>query len=184
MIFDSTKLSYAVAGIIQAWPVDGTNQASSNSAYRSRIVVGTGTQPTPDQIQSGWSTEYFLNDLGNTGTAGNSILCGYGDLWVDSSVNDFIWELTFANFLPTSNNLYLSNTVPQSYYFKNGTANWAIIWFNEALTMTSNAFPSDNFMVVPVTDITGNGVVKLETVNVNNSAPELSSVNLTISGGV
>jgi hypothetical protein len=187
MIFDSSKLGNAVAFMMQSYPVDGTNAGNSNSAYRIRVVICSGAQPTPAQVETNWATEYYINDTGTTGTAGNSVLCGYGDLWVDSSVNDVVWDLnvvTNNSAPPYTSNLYLSNTIPQSYYFKNGTANCAIIWFNEGLTTTSASFPNDNFIVVPVTDISGNGVVKLETIVVNNSAPELSSINLSVSGGV
>jgi len=177
MIFDSSKLGNTIAYMIQAYPVDGTNISSPNSAYRSRVVICSGSQPTPAEIETNWSTEYYLNDTGSTGTAGNSVLCGYGDLWVDSSVNDMIWERSGSN-------LYLSATIPQSYYFKDGTATFAIIWFNEALSTSSASFPNDNFMVVPVSDIFGGGVVKLSSVTITGSAPTLSSVNLLISGGV
>jgi hypothetical protein len=177
MIFDSSKLGNTLAFMIQAYPVQGTTTSNPLSAYRSRVVIGLGSQPTPSQLQTNWSTEYYLNDTGNTGTAGNSILCGYGDLWVDSSVTDFIWERSAGN-------LYANAVTPQSYYFKDGIANWAVIWFNESLSMSSNSFPSDNFMIVPVSDISGSGVVKLSTTTVNSSAPTLSSVNLSIGGGV
>lgn len=189
MIFDSTKLQNTFTAIIQSWPVNDTNYGSPNSAYISRVVVGTGSQPTPADVETNWSTEYYLNDTGNTGTAGNSILCGYGDLWVDSSANDVIWDLQFTaaganpRAFPISSTLYLnSNTIPQSYYFKNGTANWAIIWFNESLTMSSASFPNDNFMIVPVSNTGGNGIVKLDTVTVNNSAPQLVSMTLSFFG--
>lgn len=186
MIFDSSKLGNTIAYMIQSYTVDGDTQGSVGTAYRIRVVVGSGSQPTPAQVEANWSTEYYLNDTGNTGTAGNSILCGYGDLWVDASVNDVIWENdnTGNTAPPRTSNLYLGTTIPQSYYFKNGTANYAIIWFNEALTMSSNSFPSDNFMIVPVTDIFGTGVVKLESINITNSAPVLASINLNVSGGV
>jgi hypothetical protein len=190
MIFDSSRLGKTIAATIQSWPVDGSNLANSTSAYRTRVVVGTGAQPTPSEVETNWSTEYYLNDTGNTGTAGNSILCGFGDLWVDSSVNDVVWDLSFtssptANYIPDSSTLYLnSNTIPKSYYFKNGTANWAIIWFNEALTMSSASFPNDNFIVVPVTDTSGNGIVKLDTVTINNSSAQLVSMTFSFFGGV
>jgi len=177
MIFDSSKLGNTVALMIQSYIVDQTSLQSPQTAYRIRLLIGSGTQPTPSEVQTNWSPNYFYNDIGNTGTAGTSILCGYGDLWVNSSVNDVIWERS-------NGNLYLSTTIPQSYYFQNGTASYAIIWFNESLSVSSASFPSDNFMIVPVTDIGGNGVVKLESVSVNNSAPVLSSINLSIAGGV
>lgn len=190
MIFDSSKLGKMIAATIQSWPVDNINYTNSQSAYRVRVVIGSGAQPTPAQVQTNWSTDYFLNDTGTTGTAGNLILCGYGDLWVDSAVNDVVWNLDFTGggtgrAFPTSSTIYLdANTVPQSYYFRNGTANWAIIWFNEALSMTSASFPDDNFIVVPVSDLAGNGIVKLDTVTVSNTAPQLSSMTLSFFGGV
>lgn len=185
MIFDSSKLGNMLAGMIWEYPVDGINYTNAQSAWQIRVIIGSGSQPTPAQVQTDWSTDYFLNDTGNTGTTGNSILCGYGDLWVDASVNDTQWEVTLdGNGAAISNLLYLGSQIPQSYYFRDGTANYAIIWFNESLSTTSASFPTDNFIVVPVTDITGNGIVKLSTINVVSSAPVLSSMNLQIGGGV
>ena len=64
MIFDSSNLGNAIAGIIHNYLVSGSTQATATSPYLNRVVIGSGTQPTFAQLTANWSTDYYINRTG------------------------------------------------------------------------------------------------------------------------
>jgi hypothetical protein len=167
MIYDNSKLAPQLANLMI------NRIAHTGSFFVSKIVIYSGSQPTAQDYATNWSTTYYLNDTGSTGTTASAVLCGYGNLW----------ETTNLALRNTESSLYLSDANPALYssYFNDGTAAWAVIFQNTAFE--SGAAPYTNYMIVPVTGLAGNGIVKLDTTTVSGAAPLLSAVGLTLSLG-
>ena len=178
MIFDSSKMGAWIADIFQ-------RDASTNGAQfsSSRVVIYQGTQPSIADFEANWSTDYWLNDAGTTGTASSNVLCAYGNMWGASS--------THVGLSRAGNLLNLGSGIPTSYYFNPGTAAWAMIvpYYNSVANESGSIIPFSqssnpvNFILAPVSDSLGTAPVQLGTVAINGSAPTLVALGLEINVG-
>lgn len=139
------------------------------NTYNPRMVIYSGTMPSVSDYATNWSTSYHWHGTDNS-LNGTSVL-GYYDIY---SLNR------------TDSTLYNSST-PGSTYIADGTATWAALWpgSNNAnkwgvTGSTDSNIASDSYILVPVTDLTGTGVIKLNGTTVSSSMPEFGSFTLTI----
>lgn len=181
MIFDSNKMA--------PWIADILHQANYyNGAYFSsvRVVIYSGTQPSTEAFEAGWSTSYWLNDAGSTGTVASSVLCAYGDIWNRNSSS-----IPNASLNRAGNLLNLGSGIPVSYYFNAGSATWAVIFpvYNEVRDTQvyqvefSQLTTPKNFIIAPVGDSLSTAPVQLGTTTISGSAPSLVALGLEINLG-
>lgn len=134
------------------------------------IQVYKGTQPTATAFAAGYSTLY-------NPTTGSEILCFYGS----TSTN-------FYNTWSVSRNAtsLFSDVTNSSYttYYRDGTATWAAIFFDTGININTGTPNSgrSQYMIVPVTDPSGTGIVRLNSVTVSGSTPAFSDLNLSFIG--
>lgn len=123
------------------------------------ITLYSGEQPAPATIISSW-TSYNRN----------SSVC--------------LWNSENGNYFVRSNNMiYLSTSANPVVPFRNGTAAWGIIWRGSVnnSALASNSIPNSQFTVAPVTDSTGNGIIKLNSTSLTTSTSvTINSMSLTI----
>jgi hypothetical protein len=173
MIFDTEKFQNTIA-----------NQFLSNASdYLDGpycvILVYSGTQPSNANFIADWTTNYRASEAGSG--SGTQLLCTYGNH--DSDNTSY-----FVGLARTDNQLYTATNDPYKHFIQGGTATWAAIFFDindfTGSISTDWADPSNSanasqYMLVPVTDQTGSGVVRLSTTTITDSAPTLAEVNLT-----
>lgn len=124
----------------------------------------------------------ILRALGGTGTynsyppytLGASIYAGTAPLASDITASWVTYNSTTANYLAYFNNvvwnqtnqLLQMTTAPTAVNVLNtGTASWAIIWGGQPTIaqLSSTTLPLANFLVVSVSDATGDGVIRFTT---------------------
>ena len=122
------------------------------------ITVYAGTQPTAAAIVADWTANY---------TSGNAnFLAHYsGVIWTQTS------NVAVITTFPTA-----SNTV------NTGTGTWCVLWTtNPLLAAMSGAIPTTSFIVAPVSDIIGKGVIKYTNVSfVSGTAKSIDQGTLSI----
>jgi len=135
----------------------GTNYAGINP---TRIMVFSGVQPTPEQVIADWTTY-------------SSLCLAY---FTDAKLNT-----------PAFTNLIQMSTAPTPVNaITSGTTTWAIIWCGAISTdgptiLSSSAPPTTSFMVVPVSDQLGQGVVRLVNpvlIAGDNSTYEIADITI------
>ena len=119
------------------------------TAVNRAITLYGGSQPAADSVVSSWAT-YNTSFLVH-------------------------WQnIPLINPAPSSSAPFLTNrTLPSAVAATNsGTASWAIVWAGNPATGTaagqiSNAtIPTTSFIIVPVSDVFGTGVLKLTTTTI------------------
>lgn len=141
LIYSPSLSSLFMHGLIMPYGNGINNQFS--------VVFMSGTQPTPAQLIAGWDSTYKfpLNCLAAATLALN-------------------W---------TQTDTLVSILNPQTITaFGTGTTTWAV-WFgnNNWLSSASfsNGLPTTNFMILPVSVSTGNGIIRLNTVDLVSGQP-------------
>lgn len=148
------------AGILEA----GTNWSSN--PYRSTwgVTVLSGAQPSASTITSGWSSY-------NT-----AYLCHWQGVVIYQANGDTSGAAQgLALYSPTS--------TPNAN--DSGTASWAIMWPTNPseATIQGSSLPSTQFIVVPVTDTAGNGVIRLASTSLTIGNPYSINDIVIIAGG-
>lgn len=116
----------------------------NNFAASFAVTVFQGVQPSAADITSSWS----------------SSSANYLQHWTGCS-----WTQPSLNSPPLGNTLQLTAIPAATTANATGTATWAILWgsnVSEASVQTGT-LPNANFIVGPVTDLTGNGIVRLSS---------------------
>lgn len=134
------------------------------------LTIYGGTQPSSQDIITNWNAKYrqgstdpaapllHLTSVALDRVTGNwlNTTLGYGSI--------------INNLVPTPTNAFVT-----------GIATWAI-WWSTAATLAniqSSSIPSSSFIVLPVTDYTGNGIVKLTSTNLTaGSSYTIASLSL------
>lgn len=158
--------SPSVAGLLAGRgvmiPMGMTSNAASNVTVA--LTVYSGTQPSANTISSNW-TNYNTTYLFHMANVEYEL--------VYSSSNTLSGLISNANF-PTSNAAV-----------SGGTAGWCIIWCsnvqngNGAGQIANTTIPNAQFLVGPVTEAWGNGVVRLTNTSIS-SAQTYNFVDSTI----
>ena len=152
--------------------------------YRyAKILIYSGTQPTTTAYEANWGTNYYY-DFGTT-NYGSQLLCMYGDKTTGNST-----DLAISR---TNTTLYTTDSTVTKDYFQDGTASWAVmmsveasgVWAGAAtpryFTDITQASGPATYVIVPCTQQTGDGVIKLQSLSITSSVPDLYAVDLSIS---
>ena len=140
--------------------------ALSNSLYTlaspTTIVLYEGNQPSINDYVINFSTNYSLNGL-NT-------------LQVYDTSNE-----AFLNSQNVSNGLQFKKTSAPDITFpkqsiKSGTASWAVLFYDWIFVDQPSAINDSHFIIVPISDLSGLGILKLRSTTVTYSTA--SSDNL------
>jgi len=142
------------------------------------IAVYSGDQPTASEYATNFSSNY-------TWGSGNQLLAIYGVINSDAvydneTVNIATSPSTGVAQLSEPSNSYTITRKAQA-----GTASWAVIFTSvdardKVYNGGSLSDSADYFLIVPVTDLTGNGVIKFSTVEFNSSTSyPIQNFNLT-----
>ncbi len=124
--------------------------SDANAALNCAVTVFDGAQPTTAQITASWSTysaQYLVH-------------------WTN-----VLWQSLPTYTTLASSQVYSAQIPAAKAAFRSGTATWGIVWnrtnVSEALVQGAT-LPSTptGFIVFPVTDSGGNGVVRLTTTSI------------------
>lgn len=192
MLFDQTNN----IGAMIANKVLYLTNSDGRAARNCKILVYSGTQPSIADFLANWDTMYYLvlEDDWNSGAPasyGTNLLAGYG-AW--TTYNAQVHSSNQAVKLTSSTDkitLDTSGGVAPKYYYQTGTATWAVIFLVESLGSTSSPFVQANtdsfrdtpFIIAPVSDITGNGTVRLSSTAITSTVPDLGDVYLSFNVG-
>jgi hypothetical protein len=175
--------------------------ANNLTAYydcNSFAIIYTGPQPTPADFIANWSTTYYIAANTASHTSAANVLVSYGGA-LHAAEGSYAGG---ANIVPSgdivlgvnSNSIYLAQA-GTAVYWNNGTAAWAAIFNNGsppgmpgnpnydlegAGLQQASISGSTNFMLCPVSDNAGNGIVQLSNVIVSGSAPTLNAIDIII----
>lgn len=147
---------------------DNGNDTYGFGSHNPRMVIYSGTMPSVDDYATNWSTSYHWHGTDNS-LNGTAVL-GYYDIY---------------NLNRSDSTLYNSST-PGSTYIADGTATWAALWPGNTnsnkwgISGSTTDISDRSYILVPVTDLTGTGVIKLNTTTVSSSMPAFGSFTLTI----
>lgn len=162
MIFDpGIALIMLGRGILVPMGVSTTGSANGNSS----ITIYSGTQPNANILISNWAS--------------------YNTSYLLHRSNVLFFQ---PNTDTRSNGVFISmRTAPLSQTAINtGNAEWAIIWVgNQTEANIRNAtITSNSFILAPVSNVFGNGIVKLDNTSVmNTSTSNIIDCIITISVG-
>jgi hypothetical protein len=148
------------------------------------VIVYKNSQPTLADFETNWTSKYFYDET--TPTFGSDVLATYG---IGNADSDLTWTQNTAT--SGSPIIYLDDASFTSTFVKNGTASFACIWMQYASQSFSSIFTGGDaalptttpYMLVPVTNVSGTGIVKLSTVTINSSAPTLNDIDIKYGGG-
>jgi hypothetical protein len=122
------------------------NTFLSRTGRTTSVTIYSGAQPTAQTIESNW-INYNQDSL--------SCLAHYstGPTWLYN-------EGTKTYYFTNTSNTVTTNAL------RSGTASWAIIWMATGVAITSTVEPPalGKFIVVPVTNTTGIGVIRYTTI--------------------
>lgn len=190
MLFDQTN---NIGAMIANKVLYFTNN-NAQAARQCKILVYSGQQPNIADFLANWSTLYYLVLEDNWSTSapasfGTNLLAGYGP-WTTSDAN-YGYNTVRLTSASSAITLDTSSGVAAKHVYQSGTASWAVIFLNEAigggynnLSSTSTAgFENTPFIIAPVSDITGNGTVRLSSTTITSTAPDLGDVYLSFNVG-
>lgn len=157
LIFQSniTKL-YGGAILRSLWSVEHTL-----TPVATGLTVYGGVQPTAAQVAADWAT-------------------------YNSSSTDYLVHFTDCYWdNPTEQYITLSSPPTSQTPVRNGTATWAIMWNLNPTgpQLDSTTLPRPTFLVVPVSDILGTGVIRFSSTSFSTSTAitvSECSLNFTI----
>ena len=155
-------------------------------------IIYAGTQPTPADFITNWSTTYYIAANTTPDTSAANVLVSYGgiasfiegDYVAGANINGATTDIALG---VNSNSIYLAQA-GTGVHWHNGTATWAAIFINSnppSVTdggglQQASISSSTKFMLCPVTDNSGNGIVQLSNVTISGSAPTLDAVDIII----
>lgn len=139
-----------------------TNRGMAQGFSSPSVTIYSGVQPAASVVTSSWSS------YNNT----NSNL-----LWHAQSG----LTLTVAG---SGLSIYGSTLPALTAPVRDGTASWGIIWSGSVAynAMGTSSIPNSSFIVVPVTDTSGNGVIRLTSTTLS-TATTATIINLGFSIG-
>lgn len=115
------------------------------------VTVFQGTQPSAAGITTSWS----------------SSSANYLQHWTG-----VVWSQPNANSPPLGNVIQMNAVPTSTTAHASGTATWAVLWGSNVTeaSVQSGTIPNANFIVGPVTDSTGNGIVRLSSTSITSGA--------------
>lgn len=177
LLFDSAKTPAVTSyNLLHNW--------SSQAGKTILGILYQGTQPNVADYTTNWSSNYYFDT--SNGNVGSDVLGIYGDHDKDGNPSNEL-SLNLAGSTGTARYYTFTDSYYQKTHKANGTATWMaiILLANESTYwngMTSSDFYSHGyFIIVPVTNSSGNGVVKLASTTIYNSLPNISNITLNIS---
>lgn len=144
-------------------PLNQTSGVSTNQNISAGVWIYSGAQPTAETVSSNWTS------YNGSGAGGSNLLIIFaGPTLNKNGANNYIEATAFP-----------AQTTARS----TGTATWAIIWPGAyGSNYVGASLMSYNFVVVPVSTLGGNGVVKLNSVNITSGTQyALQEVSISIS---
>lgn len=133
---------------------DTTAFQSGTTVTNRAITLYSGVQPSADTIVSNW-TSYNTNFLVH---------------WQNIPLYNYSPDLSYP--------VLTNSTLPAAVNATNsGTASWAIVWCGTPATGTGSGqignatIPTTGIFVVPVSDVFGNGVIKMSSLTITSGNP-------------
>lgn len=151
---------------LQCNAIVGRSTLQADSPYRAgfSVTLYGGVQPSAETITNNW-TSYNSNFLVH-------ILNVFGQYpYIENPAQ------------PQGIAFYSSGTATAA---NSGTATWAIMWPTnpDQTAISGGTLPSTLFMVVPVTDLTSNGAIRLTSTSiVSSNSYSVTDINILFSGG-
>jgi hypothetical protein len=182
-VFSNNFVS-SVANNLTSYQKDNTGGAAASFA-----IIYSGAQPTPADFIANWSTDYYVASDTTPNTSAANVLVTYGGIAVVPADNNVGVNIAGADtdiLLSVNLNSIYQAAAGTGVYWHNGTAAWAAIFPNQdppannGSLLQSSLSSSTNFMLCPVSDNAGNGIVQLSNVTVSGSAPTLDAVDIII----
>lgn len=188
MIYDTTFKNSIVSSFD-----DGSSQFAYTRLNYGLLVLYSGAMPTHEEFVSDWDALYKVYSSSSlpiniAATTGNNVVAAYG-----TSANDPT-ESVYINKI--NNEFYLnSNITPRSTKLRDDTPTFAMLALDTAAysnriksSISSYATGYMNyvpFMLLSVSDLDGNGIVKLSTTDMTQSsaAPTLMSLEFEVNIG-
>ena len=186
MIYDTTFKNLIVSSF------DG-NSYGNTDLDSSLLVLYSGDMPTYEEFVADWSALYFVKkssggapiDTGSTGDYGTNVLAAYGNTYGSDP---------YVNLNTINNEFYLDTTVPpDSLKLKSATPTFAMLmpttssylYSYNGTVYTDGWMETKPFMLMSVSDLDGNGIVKLSTTDMTQSsdAPTLMSLEFEVNMG-
>ena len=177
MNYDNLKLRSVIADKIYS-----DSGIIDSGIAQCRILVYSGIQPTWDEYVTNYNTKYSYS---TRETSGNHLLASIGDFAIsETSENNIDLELSnFTIYLdPGVENTFTKLTYSPQTVDGNGdpdtTATWAVVLYDVTEDLTSAPIIA---MIVPITGNDGNGVLKLDTVNLlQNQAFDVTDFSFSV----
>ena len=145
------------------------------------ITLHSGAQPSDSDFLSNWSTSYYFD--GSDGSVGTSVLGTYGD--IDNNGTGALHVSQASNTGDTYSTPFswaLNDTDYTKTYKADGTVAWAVIWNENFSGLRAGTVPhAFAYIICPVSDASGTGVVKINSTTVSGSLPDLADINIEIS---
>lgn len=169
--------------------VDCFNRNTYNVRFdRGLLVVYSGDMPTYEAFVSDWSALYFHQEAGNSvapisygvNDYGTNVLCSYGASYSQASNYLVVNQINNEFYYDTSIDI-------GSYKHRDGTPTFAC-FFPYAYThnyTTNTDMEHKPFLLLSVSDMQGDGIVKLSTLDTTQSgaAPTLMSMEFEVNMG-
>ena len=177
VLFDSALSTSRTSQILSKF-------GSSGSGHSVIGILYSGTQPSLADYTTNWGTNYYWNSSNHA--VGSNVLGLYGDIDTTGTESNLL-RLNYSG--SAGSNRYLEFTDPACLktWKANGTASWMAILTNTNNSTyvngyTSTAFYSHGyFMLAPVTNSSGTGIVKLDSTTVSGGTlPDIADVSLII----
>jgi len=126
------------------------------------VTVFQGTQPTASDITANWT----------------NARANYLQHWTGG-----YWSQPNANTLGSGNLCTLGVPLTPRTANATGTASWGIIWASNVAeaSVQSGTLPNANFIVGPVTDVFGNGMIKMNSTSTTSGSNASSVTDAVIS---
>lgn len=129
-----------------------------SSSGSSAITIFSGAQPSANTLISEWDT-----------IKANTLLSWGAVTHIQSGANS-----------PGTGIFTMGAAPAATANLSTGTATWGVIWATNSATTASSALPTALFIVVPVSDTLGSGVIKLATTNITSGNYTISSFTINI----
>lgn len=155
MIFDQGVLmTYLGRGIFL--PMGASISAGAAANGNTSITIYSGTQPNSNVIIDDWAS--------------------YNTSYLAHKSNVIVYYAN-NNTKEASKFLTLRTTLTPQTAINTGNAEWCIIWIgNQTETnITNSTITSNSFIIAPVSNTFGNGVVKLDTIEIASG----NTINIT-----
>lgn len=145
------------------------------------IAIYSGTQPSDADFLSDWGTNYYYNS-GN-GSAGSNLLGVYGDITNSNVTSDI---LTVSDIGGATNSdayaWHVADTGIKKTWFGNGTAAWGVVWrATDFQVLAQSTVPySVRYIIGPVTNSGGNGMIKIASTTVSDPIPDFEDLSINV----